>query len=72
MGPARLSHAVYKKLAIGSTAAYSLVLTLWYTSNMSNAILPHTFAVFAVGSTLVYCYDLRPMYNTKKYYIQEE
>ena len=27
---------------------------------MSNAILPHPMAVFAVGSTLVYCCDLRP------------
>ena len=40
-----------------STAAYSLVWMRWYTSNVSNAILPHTLAVFAVGSTLIYCYD---------------
>ena len=39
---------------------------------MINAILSHTLAVFVVGSTLVYCYDLRPMYDTKKYYVQEE
>ena len=39
---------------------------------MINAILPHTLAVFAVGSTLVYCYDLRPIYDTKKSYVQEE
>ena len=45
-----------------STAAYSLVWTQWDTSNMSNAILPHILAVFAVGSTLVYCYDLGPIY----------
>ena len=38
---------------------------------MSNAILPHTLAVFAVGGTLVYCYDLRPIDDTKKYYVQE-
>ena len=57
-----------------STAAYSFVWTRWYTytSNMSNAILPHTLAVFAVGSTLVYCHDLGPMYDTKKFYVQEE
>ena len=39
---------------------------------MSNAILSDTMAVFAVGGTLVYCYDLRPVYFTKKYYLQEE
>ena len=39
---------------------------------MNNAILPHTLAVFAVGSTLVYCYDLRCVYDTKTYYVQEE
>ena len=44
---------------------------------MSNAKLPHTSAVFAVASTLVYCYDLRSIYiylvyYTKKYYVQEE
>ena len=38
---------------------------------MNNAILPHTLAVFAVCSTLGYCYDLRPMYDTKEYYVQE-
>ena len=39
---------------------------------MNNAILPHALAVFAVGSTLVYCYDLRPVYDIKTYYVQEE
>ena len=39
---------------------------------MINAILPHTLAVFAVGSTRVYGYDLRSMHDTKKYYVQEE
>ena len=39
---------------------------------MSNAILPDTFAVLMVGSTLVYCYDVRRIYGTKKYYVQEE
>ena len=39
---------------------------------MNNAILQLTLAVFVVGSSLVYCYDLRPMNDTKKYYIQEE
>ena len=38
---------------------------------MNSAILPHVLAVFAVGSTLLYRSDLRPMYDTKKY-IQEE
>ena len=34
---------------------------------MSNAMLPYTLTVFAVGGTLAYyCYDLRPMYDTKK------
>ena len=34
---------------------------------MSNAILPHILlAVFAVGSTLAYCYDLGPIYDTNK------
>ena len=34
---------------------------------MNNAILPHTWAVFAVGSSLAYCcYDFRPIYDTKK------
>ena len=39
-----------------STAAYALVWTRWYTSNMSNAILPYKLAVLAVAidSTLVY------------------
>ena len=39
---------------------------------MNNAILPRTLAVFAVCSTLVYCYDLGPMFDTKKYYVKEE
>ena len=55
--------------------AYSLVWTRWHTCNthMNNAILPHTLlAVFAVGSTLVYCYHLRPVYETKKYHVQEK
>ena len=39
---------------------------------MSNAILPHVLAVFAVGSTLVYSYDLRPIYDTEKYCVREE
>ena len=39
---------------------------------MNNAKLPHTLAVFAVGSSLVYCYDLRPMNDPKRYYVQEE
>ena len=60
-----------KKLAIGEYRGI-VVWTRWYTSNMNNAILLHTLAVFAVGSTLVYCYDLRPIYDTKKYYVQEE
>ena len=62
-----------------STAALiTVVYSRWYTpiNNMSNAILPHSLTVFAVGSipaTLVYCcYDLRPIYDTLKYYIQEE
>ena len=57
-----------------STAAYALVWTPWYTPNMSDAILPDTWAVFMVGtcSTLVYCYDVRHIYDTKKYYVQEE
>ena len=33
---------------------------------MSNAILPNTLAVCAVGSALVYCYDLQPIYDTNK------
>ena len=50
-----------------STAAYSLVRTRWYTCNMNNAILPPILAVFVFGSTLVYyCYDLRPIQDTKK------
>ena len=36
-----------------STGAYSVVWTRWYTTNMSNAILPHTLAVFTVDSALV-------------------
>ena len=39
---------------------------------MNNAILPHTLAVFAVGSTLVYCYDSRRVYDTMTYFVQEE
>ena len=39
---------------------------------MRNAILPHILAVFAVGSALAYCYDLRRLYDTKKYDVQEE
>ena len=38
---------------------------------MSNAILPHTLALFAVDNTLVYCYTSRPIYDNKKYYVQE-
>ena len=34
-----------------------VVWTRWYTINVNNAILPHRFAVFAGGGTLVYCYD---------------
>ena len=37
---------------------------------MSTAILPHTLAVFAVDSTLVDCYDLRPIHDAKEYYVQ--
>ena len=48
-----------------------VVWTRWYTINVSNAILPHTVAVVAVGSTLVHCCELRPIYDTKKYYVQE-
>ena len=34
---------------------------------MRNAVRPHISAVLAVGSTLGYCcYDLRPIYDTKK------
>ena len=43
---------------------------------MSNAILPHTSAVFAIGSTLVLRILLRLsthyIYDTTKYYVQEE
>ena len=39
---------------------------------MSNAVLPYTLTVFAVGSMLAYCYDLRPTYDTKMFYVQEE
>ena len=42
------------RLPLVSTAAYSLVWTQWYTSNMSNAIMLDTMALFALGSTLVY------------------
>ena len=37
---------------------------------MNNAIPPHTSAVFVVGTSLVYCYDLRALHDTKKYYVQ--
>ena len=37
---------------------------------MNNAIVRRTLTVFAVGSTLVYCNDLRPMYDTKKYCVR--
>ena len=59
-------------LARGDYRGILISLDAWYNSDVSNAILPHTLAVFAVGSTLVSCYDLRPMYDTKKYYVQEE
>ena len=76
IGPARLSHEVYKKKTWRqvSTTAYSFLWTRWYTytPNINNAILPHTLAVFALGSKLVYCYDLGRMCDTKKYYVQEE
>ena len=36
---------------------------------MSNEMLPHILAVFAVGITLVYCSDSRPINDTKKYYV---
>ena len=39
---------------------------------MSYPVHPHVLAVFAVGSTPVYFYDLRPIHHTKKYYVQEE
>ena len=29
-----------------------------------NSLLPHALAVFAVGSALVYCHDLRAIYDT--------
>ena len=35
---------------------------------MNHAILPHVLTVFAIDSTLVYSYDLRPIYDTDKYY----
>ena len=54
-----------------SAVEYALVWTRWYTSNMSNAILPDTLAVFMVGSTPVYCYDVRSIHDTR-YYVQEE
>ena len=34
---------------------------------MSNAILPHTLAVFTVGSMRVYYCDLRAIYDTMKF-----
>ena len=66
-----------KKLAIGERRGILISLnTRWYTSDMNNAILPHTLAVFAVGSTLVYLLLLTIyiylVYDTKKYYVQEE
>ena len=30
------------------------------------------YNVFAVGTTLVFCYTLRPTYDTKKYFVQGE
>ena len=46
------------------TAAYSLVYTRWYTSNMSNAILPHTFgSIRSWWYAGNYCYDLRPIHD---------
>ena len=48
-----------------------MVWTQWFTANMSNAVLPHSLAVFAVSSMLVYCYDLRPVYDIKKFYVLE-
>ena len=59
---------------IGEYRGILVVWTRWCTSNMINAILSHTLAVFVVGSTLVYCYDLGPKYDTRKYYlyVQEE
>ena len=38
---------------------------------MSNEMLPHILAVFAVGITLVCCYDVRAIFDTKKYYVRE-
>ena len=65
-----ISCSLQKKLAIGEYRGI-VVWTRWYTMNISNAILPQTLAVFAVGSTLLYCYGLQPVYVTKKYYVQE-
>ena len=53
------------------TGAYSLVWTRWYPINLSKAMLPHKLAVFAVDSTLVNWYDLRPIYDTTMYNVQE-
>ena len=39
---------------------------------MITAILPRTLAVFAVGSTLADCHDLRLILDAKKYYVQVE
>ena len=39
---------------------------------MNNAILTHTMAILAGGSSLVYCYDLQLMSDLKKYSVQEE
>ena len=57
-------------MAIGErTGAYSIVWTPWYTYIMSNALLPQTLEVFVIGSTPVYCYDVRLINDTKKYYV---
>ena len=59
-------------MKLASNGAYSVVWTRRYTIDMSNAILPHTMAVFAIiGSTLVYCSDLPPTHDAKKYYVLE-
>ena len=47
-----------KMLAIGEYRGILIVWPRWYTINMSNAILLHTLTIFAVGSTLVYYYNL--------------
>ena len=62
-----------KNMAIGEYRAYFLLWTRWYTANMNDTMLqlPHTLAVLAVGSTLVYGYDLWPIHDNKKYYVQQ-